>query len=259
MSDELKTFALEQYWSEISYCLANIGKPFKAINPKEVNDVLYETYVGYITHGLIAGKYCQYGDYKECVKYAYMDYMQSVNCPKEAGRCKPECWGGDLSGVGDGRYPPLVAIIDTYEQNHDYKGALPYYQRELGSWARDYEGKTLEEKLKNLKIKAAKDENLTEAVQFIERWEKAKKLAKTEKPIPMDPVVQHHKWFYSAKPAEVLKALDYYSKNRVKFMLEKAAAHKNPVVAKKAKEYLDNWDKPVAEDNGGGGPLEKSE
>jgi hypothetical protein len=38
----------------------------------------------------------------------------------------------------------------------------------------------------------------------------------------------------------VLKALEYYHTNKVNFMLEKALKHKDPVVAAKAKEYMES-------------------
>lgn len=71
-------------------------------------------------------------------------------------------------------------------------------------------------------------------------WAQTKKLAKTEKPKPLDPAVQNHEWFYSNKQEEALKALEYYHANKVRFMLEKALKHKDPVIAAKAKEYLES-------------------
>jgi len=243
MSVEFKTFALEKYHEQINYSLANLGKSFKEVDPEKVNDKAYELKVGYITYGLIGGQYCWYGDYKKCAEYEYKDYLQARKCSKESVRIKPDCWGGSL---GEGHL--LGHVINTYELHKDYKSALPYYRKWLDERVFGYEGNTFEEKLKNLKSKAEKDENLAKAVELIDDWEKAKQLAKTEKPIPMDPAVQNHEWFYSSKSAEVLKALDYYYTNKVKFMIEKAVKHKNPVVAKKAKEYLDNWEAKPAEE-----------
>ncbi|MDT8286765.1 MAG: hypothetical protein RQ748_06620 [Elusimicrobiales bacterium] len=57
--------------------------------------------------------------------------------------------------------------------------------------------------------------------------------------------MQKHEDFYSSNAKKVLGALEYYNNQRVRFMLEKAAKHKNPAVAKKAKEYLDNWKVPA--------------
>lgn len=238
MSIEYKTFALERYWSEINYSLANLGKSFKDIDPTKVNDEIYKRDVGYITYGLIAGHYCWYGNYKKCAEYHYKDYLQAWKCSKESARIKPECWGG-----APGEWISLLSpVVNIYELHNDYKGALPYYREWLNDWASKFEGKTLEEKLKNLKAQVGEDEDWKDAMRLIERWEKAKALAKTEKPIPMDPAVQRHEWFYSRKSEEVLKALDYYHTNKVKFMIEKAVKHKNPVVTKKAMEYLDNWE-----------------
>jgi len=263
-----KALELEKDKSDIDYAIKNIAtngnKPFS--DADRARFPAWGSSVGYFTYGFVGGLYAGYGDRNKSAEYYYRDYLQARDCArkkKSPGPIPKGCWGGNPEGL----YNQLLTIIALYERDGDYKGALPYYKMELESYhLEDVPGNSFEEKIHFLRKRAANDEKVNEwkelgwttVVDVIDGWENAKKLAKTTRPKPLDPAVQHHKWFYSAKPAEVLRALDYYSKNRVKFMLEKAAAHKNPVVAKKAKEYLDNWDKPVAEDNGGGGPLEKS-
>ena len=79
---------------------------------------------------------------------------------------------------------------------------------------------------------------------FLEQWAEIKQKAKTVKPKPLPIPVQMHEDFYSADVKKVLGALEYYSKHKVRFMVEKALKDKRPDVAQKAQEYLDNWDKP---------------
>lgn len=101
-----------------------------------------------------------------------------------------------------------------------------------------------EEEIKLLKEQIKYDSELKNAYSnFMKEWNQVKKLAKTEKPKPLDPTVQNHEWFYSNKQEEVLKALAYYYEYKVRFMLEKALNHRDPVVAAKAKEYLENLSK----------------
>lgn len=245
MSVEYKTFALEQYWEEIQYSLANMGKSFKDVNAEKVNSMFYERDVGYITYGLVAGKYASYGDYEKAAYYYHKDDLQATKCSRESARIKPECWGGAPGEWTD----LLLPVINVYERHNDYKGALPYYRESLRATLYRFKGKTLEEKLVNLKSEIGDDdEGWKGTIELGNRWERAKKLAKTEKPIPMDPAVQNHEWFYSDKTEKVLKALKYYNQHNVKFMIEKAVKHKNPVVAKKAKEYLENWESRPAEE-----------
>lgn len=240
MPVEHKTLALEKYLQEIEYSLAHVGKSFVDIDSRRVNSKAYELEVGYITYGLIGSKYCRYGDYKKCAEYDFKNYQQAKKCAREASPTKPTCWGGAL---GDG-YHLLAPVVADFELNNDYKGALPYYRIWLNDLVGNLKGENLEEKLENLKIRTENNERKQNVMEIVLRWENAKKLAKTSKPKPLDPVVQHHEWFYSDKPEEVLKALEYYHKYKVRFMVEKAAKDKRPSVAKKAKEYLGNWDKP---------------
>lgn len=233
-----KAFALEGYKKQIDYAMANVGKSFKDIDSEQVNSKAYEVEVGYITYGLIAGQYCGYGDYKKCAEYHYKDYLQAIECSRKLQTIAPipkECWGGT---VGD--HDLLAVVVDAYEMGGYYEEALPYYRMWLNNWVKDIKGNSFEEKLSILIEKAKTDDSLREGAEVINRWRKAVKLAKTAKPKTLDPAVQHHKWFYSDKQEEVLKALNYYYTHNVLFMLEKALKHKDPVIASKAKEYLDN-------------------
>ena len=237
---EKKAFALEKYKKQIDYAIANVGKSFKDIDSKQVNSKAYEVEVGYITYGLIAGQYCGYGDYKKCAEYHYKDYLQAIECSRKLQAIAPipkECWGGTI-----GDHDLLAVVVDAYEMGGYYEETLPYYRMWLNNWVKDIEGKSFEEKLSILKEESRTDDSLREGAEVINRWRKAVKLAKTAKPKTLDLAVQNHEWFYSDKQEEVLKALEYYHKHNVRFMLEKALKHKDPVVGAKAKDY---WDNPV--------------
>lgn len=245
MTVKSKTFALEKYRDEINYGLINLGKSFKVIDPVEINSRDYEREVGYITYGLISDHYCRYGDYLKCVEYEYKDYLQQRKCEMQAlkagGLAKGDCWWGTVHSA-----PLLEVIINTLEINNDYKRALFYYQKDWEDWVNRYDGRTIEEKLASLKNQAQNDSDIGRLYDnFMSRWNKAKQLAKTSKPMAKEVVVQNHEWFYSEKQEDVLCALKYYYKNHIDFMLEKALKHKDTVVALKAEEYLKNLKKGV--------------
>jgi hypothetical protein len=75
--------------------------------------------------------------------------------------------------------------------------------------------------------------------KMMNNWARAKKLHKTVEPKPLAPAVQHHEWFYSDKQEEILKALNYYYQNKVRFMLEKAVTNKDKAISAKATELLE--------------------
>ena len=239
LTKEQKAFVLEKYRPELEYCLANIGKSFAEINVEKVGQTMgYDKDVGSITNGLIGYKYAAYQSLQKSAEYFYKDYLQYHKCEQNSLKTgvwfKEDCWPG---AIGEG--PVLGHVINTLEMNNDFKGVLPYYQIYLDDWVSRMEGKTYKEKYATLKRKAKWDSEIGRLYNdLMERWGKAKKLAKTVTPTPLDPAVQNHEWFYSDKRGEVLKALDYYYQNKVQFMLEKALAHKDKAVQAKASEYL---------------------
>jgi hypothetical protein len=217
---------LDLYYCAVQYLTANIGRPTKDLDLS----IAGPSVAGFprVTLEVISMYYRFYGD-----------------LPK-AAETLSKFWT-DSRGNPDFAYPdedPLSSVIFSFEEAGMYKEALPFYE------------KRYQERLETIKVQSdiilfQKDFNkykeqypdLAEGYSsFMKAWNNAKKLAKTNKPKPLDPAVQHHEWFYSDKIAEVVKALAYYKTHKVKFMIEKAAKDKRPAIAKKAKEYLDNWD-----------------
>lgn len=227
-SEVQKARYLERFYSAIQYLTANIGKSTKELALSETGPYIANS--SRVTLEVISAYYRFYGDFAKAAEVLY------------------EFWAD--SGGANFTYPdedPLTSVIFSFEEAGMYKETLPLYRKKH------------QERLETIKAQSdielfQKDFNeyrkqypdLAEIyMSFVESWEQAKKLANTSKPKPLDPAVQHHKWFYSDKTEEVLKALAYYSKHKVKFMVEKAAKDKRPIIAKKAKEYLDNWAVPV--------------
>lgn len=260
---EMEALNKEKIKSDIDYAIANVNRPFG--DTDRARFPAWGSSVGYFTYGLIGGLYAGYGDRKKSAEYYYKDYLQAMECSrkqreeserskKPRGPTPQECWGGTPEG---GLLNQLQKIIAMYEMDQDYKGALPYYRMELEDYdLKDVPGDTFELKIYALRERARNEERVKELqelgwtteVEVIDGWEKARKLAKTTKPKPLDPAVQHHEWFYSDKRSEVMKALAYYHKHEVRFMLEKALGHKDPKVAAKAKKYLES----LGKDNGPG-------
>jgi len=195
--------------------------------------------VGVVTNGLIGA--CYHGPNPgKAGDYYYKDWKVSDDCDRKrrAGhKITWECWPAP-----QGEYRPFGEAMYLWEQAGQYEKMLQHYQeyhddyfyvigRGTNSQAGDFPP---------LEFEILQDPELEQAYNsFMDEWEKVKELVKAgTPPKPLDPDVQNHEWFYSDNQEEVLKALNYYYVHKVKFMLEKARKHKDPIVAKKAKEYL---------------------
>jgi hypothetical protein len=140
MSAEKKAFVLEKYKSEIDYCRDNWGKSFKELDVEKIKAPEYEEQVGYVTYGLIAGKYNQYGDYEKAAEYYYKDHLQAVKCQRESYK-NGDCWPGM---PGPGEATAFDYLILTLERNNDYNALLPHYQQSFDAWVNSTDGSTYE-------------------------------------------------------------------------------------------------------------------
>lgn len=230
-----KAFVLERYRNEINYCVANIGAQFNNVDLLKVgNDKGYYE-INKIDVGLIALKYLD--DYRNPIKsipYFEMTWNNYKKCKKQNQNSTCDWPFNDAS--------PLDFILSVLSDGGMYKNSLVFYpeayEEMLYRFAIGTDVKLLKSNFK--KYQQYWPEEAQNYQEFISEWDMAKKLAKTAKPKPLDSAVQHHEWFYSNKQEEVLKSLVYYHKHNVRFMLEKALNHKDPVIAAKAKEYLAN-------------------
>jgi len=218
-----KTQFLELHYKAIQYCLENMGKSKEDLSPAMFGHNVF--IVGNnVTPLAIMMMYREYGDEQKAALMAYKYWVDSNGAPQE------------LSAEED----PDSFVIDAYLRAGMYKEALQFYHVAYDNLMKWLALSTDTKLIKN-NFKEYKQNWPGHAEQyqlFMRSWKDTKQLAKTAKPKPLDPAVQNHEWFYSDKQAEVLKALAYYHANKVKFMLEKALKHKNPVIAAKAKEYL---------------------
>lgn len=231
-----KAVFLERIKAEIDYCKKNIGLSFKEVDVSKIGARYgYDSVqVEAITNGLIASKFEAYGDLPKAAEYYYKDYQVETNSKKY--------WKSKYSWGSPGDFMPFPGFMYTLKRNQDYQKMLKVYPEYFDYYfLRDRYKGSKEEKMKMLKERMKYDTEFKGVyADFMKEWREAKKLAKTEKPKPLDPAVQNHEWFYSDNQEEVLKALEYYYANKVQFMLEKALKHKDPVVAAKAKEYLES-------------------
>ena len=237
MTEEQKVFYLERYRDEINYCLQNIGKRTTEVDPDkgccagsagcEYAPISYYT---------IAAKYLQ--QYNDPIKGAQYSYKFWLNNP-----------GAEILD-GEVAMNAVDIVIMGYENAGMYKEALLFYDKAyvklMANLKTSTDVKLLKSNFKEYEKRwsgAAED-----YLSFMRNWKKAKKLAETARPKPLDPAVQNHEWFYSDKQEEVLKALEYYHANKVNFMLEKSLKHKNPAIAVKAKEYLESLTKGASDE-----------
>lgn len=249
---QMRTETLERTKAKINYCLANLGKNINEVDLKQVGD--NDANLCVITYGLIAQKYYRpYRDIGKAADYYYLEWKHTrgSECGSydETGKFTIDCAGKDKNCVWPyGEYNPFSEALGAWKEAGQYKKAAKYYKEYFDDWVNRFDGNTYEEKLREFNEERKKHAGMQENYEtLMKEWNDVKKLAKTEKP-QLEPAVQHHEWFYSDKTVEVIKALAYYNRNKVKFMIDKAVKHNNPVVAKKAKEYLANWDKPVVGD-----------
>lgn len=230
---------LEKTKEQIDYCLKNIGKKYTEVDLSRIGDdsrSLFES-VGVITYGLVAYKY---RDAAKSAEYFYKDWLELKKC--EDARVEGVKRDGCFSfGNGPGDYNPLASAIGQWSNAGLYSEALKHYDEYYDySFFSHMRNMGDLEKKRQLKAELLRDSELAKRHEdFLREWQRLKRLSKTAKPIPLDPYVQNHEWFYSEKQEEVLKALDYYFQNKVQFMLEKAVSHKDPVVVKKARELVD--------------------
>ncbi len=233
------TAQLEKSKAEIEFCIKNRGRGFAEIDISKIGSLgAYDMGINVITDGLIASKYELYGDYSKAADYYYKDYLV-----QEGKRT----WISRYNWGSPGDSTPFPMVMSVLKENQDYKRMLKLYPEYFDYYffadTNRYKG-SREEKLKTLKKQIQEDGELKDAYDnFMSEWEDIKRLSKTSNPKPLDTAVQHHEWFYSDKSEEVMKALDYYHANKVGFMLEKALSHKDPKVAGKAKEYLEDLKK----------------
>lgn len=229
MTEEQKVYYLERYRNEINYCLGNIGKNVKVLDPKMSCDMGGGDVPA--SYYAIALKYKHYGDQRKAAEYYHKDWLDSISNPNW------EPFSGDADEIG--------VVIFGYERAGMYKEALPFYEKAYGKLIGDLKAGTDSKLLQNnfKEYKKNWPDQAESYLSFMRKWDKAKKLAETSKPRSLDPAVQYHEWFYSDKQEEVLKALEYYYNNKVRFILEKALKRNDQVIATKAKEYLNTLGK----------------
>lgn len=228
MAIDEKTFYLEKQYGELVYCLDNLWRNTKELDRRLGGNEI--TGVAKITYGLISLKYGLYMDSEKAAEYQYKDWLNFKA-------------GANWEPLDDRNM--IYKVIDAYEEAGLYLKALPFYKTAHEDMLSRYATSTDVDMLKTDFAKYQKRWPI-EAKEYsvlMRNWQRARKLAKTTNPKPLDPAVQNHEWFYSDKQEDVLKALDYYFQNKVQFMLEKAVSHKDPVVAAKAKEYLETLKK----------------
>lgn len=223
---------LEKDKDSVDYFLVNIHKKISELDAKKgEGNFDYK----YVTYGLVAKIYYWYGDPLKSAEYFYKDWVDYEKLVKETKGPIP--WDD-----GHSQGTSLSGAFNLWEENRAYSELVKHYP-ELYEYEMEHYFKPFTD-IKLLKTDFAeyKKNWPIEAAYYqemMQKWGRAKKLAKTTKPKPLDPAVQHHEWFYSDKQEEVLKALEYYHNRKVRFMLEKALKHKKPVIAAKAREYLD--------------------
>jgi hypothetical protein len=230
-SSEQKARYLEEIKGHIDYCLANIGKNYSALDKKKAGGFWPHEGLGVLTYALIAHKYSQYGDGGKTGDYYYLNWLHYSTPQAEETRWpRPE-----------GEYDdPFLSAIGSWSFAGDYKQLAKHYEdyiihafSPLKTGSREVRIQEMKKEYPHWDTERKKSYN-----RAWKKLEKYKTLARTTKPKPLDPAVQNHEWFYSDKQEEILKALQYYSNNKVSFMLEKAQEHKDPMVAAKAQEYL---------------------
>jgi len=234
--------ALEQQRERLHYAVSNLGKKQKELDVSKLYDLSMpgdvshhsERVVTYVTLGGLTENHFK------TAKYYYKDYLEWKKSELgESSFVNPR--GGDESALSY-----LVALYSEYNMYKEWNALYADYNE---FWWKRYaasECRLLTDAGPDCVGKWLKEAEDYQA--YLEEWKEVKRKVKTTKPKPLSVYVQIHEYFYADNTKKVLGALEYYNKHKVKFMIKKAANHRNPVIAKKAKEYLDNWNIPVPED-----------
>ena len=231
-----KAVFLERVKGEIDFCLENLGKSFEEVDADKIGITWgYGSWgTNAISYGLIAFKYGEYGDTYTEADYYYKDYL----CEKSPEKY----WKSKYNWPGyPGDVVPFSNFMDRLKNNREYGKTLKFYPEYFDYYFLSRLPGTKKEKRRRLMEELKNDSDAAKLYKdFMGEWNATRKLAadRTIKPKSLHPAVQNHEWFYRNNRGEVLKALDYYYQNKVKFMLEKALAHKDKAVRAKASEYL---------------------
>lgn len=240
-----EVMGLEFDREQVDYRIQNIGKKLGDLDASYLYDLSMIDGDHYrerdkdlvINYRSVCGSLLRYGNHFRAAEYCWKDYLEWKK--QESGQ--PALYqhsGGDYNDQPS----RTMCLYSDYDM---YKELDATYADYNDFWWKRYAAAEC-----RLRTDAGPDcverwlENAEDYQAFLEEWKEVKQKAKTVKPKPLSVQVQMHENFYSSDVKSVLAALDYYNRQRVKFMLEKAAKDKRPVIAKKAQEYLDNWDKP---------------
>ena len=217
MSEEQKTFVLERQRAYSEYTIANQGKKFSKLKdiPKFMRPRKQIDQHGvYFSTESVAAAYEDLGDLDTAVSLAKADY--EANPDRSHGPYKLRRLIGMLSDAGR------------------HKEALQLYQKYLKELLPSYSEKDFE-------TKKHVPDNPTYNAAMVD-WEKLKKRANDPGRQPLtpeaEPAVRMHRAFHSKDKRQRLEALEYYSRNRVRFMLEKAKNNDDPDVKQRAVESL---------------------
>jgi len=192
-----------------------------------------------VSYGAVCGAYRRYENHLAALPYCWKHYHEW----KKHEQGQSSLWDHS-SGDND----PLTGMVGLCNEFDMYQEWDALYADYNDFWWKRYAAAEC-----RLRTDAGPDcvekwlEEAEDYQAFLEQWTEIKQKAKTVKPKPLPIPVQMHEDFYSADVKKVLGALEYYSKHKVRFMVEKALKDKRPDVAQKAQEYLDNWDKPAGQ------------
>jgi|GEM_PF-3298213 len=231
----------EKTMKSCQYAIKNLGKKQKDLDISILYDLSMSGDVSHYAEDVMsyarAAGFCE--NHLKLAEYYYKDYLEW----KKSELGQPSLW---KHPGGDGH--PLSSIVGLYSDYDMYKEWDALYADYNEFWWKRYAAAEC-----RLRTDAGPDcvekwlEEAEDYQAFLEQWTEIKQKAKTVKPKPLPLPVQMHEDFYSADVKKVLGALEYYRNHKVRFMVEKALKDKRPDVVKKAKEYLDNWDKPAGQ------------
>lgn len=217
---------LELCFKSINYCQVHIGQKVSGLDLSVTGPRVAS--FSQITDETLSMLYADYGDLKKSAEFSRRFWEEVARNPDTPMLSAEE--------------NALDNVITTYEKAGMYKEVLQYYEKRHQDYINTM--KTFSDIglfKKNFTEYKKKYPDLAEDYSvFMQSWHEAKRLAKVAKLKTLESAVQNHEWFYSDKPDEVMKALEYYHTNKVGFMVEKALTHKDPKVAAKAKEYLED-------------------
>lgn len=212
MTEKQKAFVLERNRAHAEYIVANQGKRFSEL--KNVPRFMYPPKISakdkiYFSTEAVIAAYQELGDLESAAKLAKADYESNPD-----------------GGHGPYKLRTLIGLLSSAGR---HKEALEFYQKYLEELLPSYSKEDFA-----TKKSIPNNPTYNEAMKFGD--ELKKRAADPKRPEEPEAAIRMHRAFHSKDRRKRLEALEFYSRHRIRFMLEKA--NDDPEIKQRARDYI---------------------